>query len=112
MPRFFEPEEVKGLKPELVALLDEARDLADVPFRITSGYRSPLANATAGGVSESSHTTGEAVDLAVASSGDRLRMLAALFKVGFTRVGVYDRHIHVDISRTLPQNVCWVGRSH
>jgi len=110
--RFFEPTEVAGLVPELVERLERARELADVPFVITSGFRSESHNADIGGVHRSAHTTGEAADLACPTAEARLRMLRGIFAAGFTRVEVGTRHIHVDVSKTLPQNVCWVDISH
>jgi zinc D-Ala-D-Ala carboxypeptidase len=110
--QFFTKKEVEGLDPLLLGKLYRARALARVPFRITSGKRSTAENALAGGVSDSSHIRGLAVDLACVDSIERFHMLNAIFLVGFTRVGVYNFHIHVDVDPTLPQNVAWVGVSH
>jgi hypothetical protein len=38
--RYFDEAEIAGLSPQLVEMLDRARGLAKVPFRITSGLRS------------------------------------------------------------------------
>ncbi len=46
----------------LMVLLDQARDEAGVPFRVTSGYRPPGANVAAGGASDSAHLDARAVD--------------------------------------------------
>ena len=43
--------------------LAQARKIAAVGFKITSGYRSPAHNAKVGGVKGSSHTNGHAVDI-------------------------------------------------
>lgn len=111
MAKHFSEREVRGLKPELVAKLDQARGFAGVPFIITSGYRSPEDNTAAGGVEDSAHTRGEAVDLACSSSSVRHKMLSSLYLVGFNRIGVYDRHLHADVSSSLPQGVTWWGKS-
>ena len=111
MPRHFSDEEVVGLRPELVEKLDQARGYARVPFIITSGYRPPEVNAAVGGVEDSEHETGEGVDLACSDSRTRHQMLPALYLVGFSRIGVYDRHIHAGISKTKPQKVTWWGTS-
>lgn len=103
--KYFTAKEVTGLKPELVALLDNARGLAGTPFIITSGLRSVVKNKLVGGKANSSHLTGEAVDIACTDSAKRFKMVTALLKVGFNRIEVTDKHIHVDISKTLPQNV-------
>jgi uncharacterized protein YcbK (DUF882 family) len=110
--RFFTNEEVAGLVPELVEKLERARELADTPFVITSGLRTVSHNANIGGVSRSAHLTGEAADLACGTAEARLRMLRGILAAGFTRIEVGTMHIHVDVSKTLPQNVCWVDISH
>lgn len=109
---YFKDEEIQGLDPELVAKLDWARARSGVPFIITSGKRSPEDNKRVSGVDDSAHMRGLAVDLRCASSEDRYRMLQALFLVGFRRIGLYDKHLHVDLDPNLPQDVTWVGLSH
>jgi zinc D-Ala-D-Ala carboxypeptidase len=114
MARFFTPEEVAGLNPELVEALDRARGFAKQPFIITSGLRDPAHNAEAGGVSNSTHCKGLAVDLRCEGSRSRFRMVSALILAGFRRIGVYDRHLHVDLGPEgdYPQDVMWTGVSH
>lgn len=112
MARYFTPEEVAGLDPRLIDMLDRARGIAKVPFIITSGLRSVEENAGAGGVSDSSHLRGLAVDLRCQESRARYFMISALLAAGFTRIGLYSAHLHVDIDSTLPPMVAWVGVSH
>jgi hypothetical protein len=111
-PRHFDESEVVGLDPKLVEMLDAARGFAKVPFRITSGRRSATENAAAGGVMDSAHTRGLAVDLACFDSRARMRMLSGLILAGFRRIGCYDRHLHADVDESMPQDVLWVGQSH
>ena len=89
-----------------------ARNKADIPFTITSGKRSSDINEQAGGVQDSSHISGKAVDLACADSPDRFKMVSALLAVGFRRIGIYEKHCHVDVDETKPQDVAWIGTSH
>lgn len=108
--KYFKPSEIIGLKPELVALLDKARDIAGVPFSITSGLRTPSQNASAGGVENSAHLLGKAVDIHCPSSVNRLKMVKALLEVGFKRIGIGKDFIHADIgnsSDNLPEDVMW-----
>lgn len=107
--RYFHEAEVAGLAPQLVEMLERARGLAHTPFRITSGLRSADVNQQAGGVMDSAHTRGLAVDLACFDSRARMRMLSALIVVGFRRVGLYSRHVHADIDESLPTDVLWWG---
>jgi len=105
--KYFSPKEIVGLKPELVEMLDKARGLAGIPFIINSGYRSKTHNKEVGGVENSSHTTGLAVDLSAPTDSKKFAILKALLDVGFNRIGVYATHIHADMDSTKSQNVLW-----
>lgn len=97
--------------PKLVRMLDEARDIAAVPFVITSGVRTAKENAAIGGADDSAHVTGHAVDLRCRTSRERFLTLRALFEAGFDRIGVYNHHVHCDTSTTADPAVVWVGKS-
>ena len=108
---FFTDKEVEGLDPVLVAKLNQARQLAGVPFVVNCGYRSPEHNAEIGGVEDSAHTKGLAVDLACLDSSTRFNIVKGALMSGFRRVEVADKHIHLDIDSTKPQDVMWIGVS-
>lgn len=109
--KYFTDEEVAGLKDELVLKLDQLRFHAQIPVIITCGYRSPEQNLTVGGVANSAHTRGLAVDIACPDSGTRYRLIGAAFQVGFKRIEAATRHVHLDIDETLPQDVLWIDLS-
>lgn len=92
---------------ELVKKLDFAREVAGVPFVINSACRCFEHNKEIGGLVNSSHLRGYAVDIAVSNSKDRFRILVALLSSGFNRFGVYRDFIHCDIDLDKPQNVIW-----
>ena len=78
-----------------LAMLDNARDYASVPFKITSGYRCPKHNADVGSTS-ANHTSGKASDIECKDGPDRLKMVQGLFKAGFRRLGIGPSFIHAD----------------
>ena len=87
--------------------LDEARTIAGVPFKITSGYRSIEHNAKVGGRVGSSHLKGCAVDIAVNNSAHRSAVVQGLIKAGFTRIGIGKSFCHADADENKP-NALWL----
>jgi len=87
--------------------LDEARERAGIPFVINSAYRSPEHNAKIGGKPNSSHLKGLAVDISVTNSRQRFIVLNALLEVGFTRIGIADTFLHVDLDNGKSKDVIW-----
>ncbi len=95
-----------NMKPETISALVLARHYAQIPFIINSAFRTATHNAKVGGVPNSAHTKGYAVDVSTTGK-DEKKMLEAFLRFGFARVGVYDTFIHVDKDPNLPQNVAW-----
>lgn len=100
------------MEAELVEMLDTARDIAGFPFIITSGFRTVAYNRdliTRGYAAspKSSHLLGLAVDLAVPNGRKRFLMMEALLDAGFTRFGIGDTFLHVDIDKNKPANTIW-----
>ena len=106
--KYFTDNEVVGLKPELVKLLDDARHIAGIPFKLNSGFRTPEQNKKVGGVKDSSHMSGKAVDIACTSDSNRHKIVTALLTVGFNRIGVAKTFIHADCDSTKSSNVIWL----
>lgn len=88
---------LSDLDPSLLWRLDQARELAGVPFIVNSAYRSKSYEKSKGRTGTSSHCLGYAVDLHCSSSHIREKMLSALIQSGFRRIGIYPTFIHVDI---------------
>ena len=91
---------------DFLAKLDKAREYAGIPFVINSAYRSPdhpesIKNPT------SSHIKGLAVDIKAKDSRNRYKVLEALIRVGFNRIGIADSFIHVDDDKEKSSNVVW-----
>ena len=95
------------MNQEFLNKLDKARDIAGIPFEISSGYRCEKHNAEVGGHKRSAHLRGYAVDITTFGSRDRLQILSALMEVGFNRFGIGHNFIHVDMDPELVSDVIW-----
>jgi uncharacterized protein YcbK (DUF882 family) len=107
----FESPDIKGsgnmMSECFLEMLGEARGVANISFNITSGYRSPEHNKSVGGVLNSSHLKGMAVDIKCSDSRKRSIIVSSLIKAGFTRIGIASSFIHVDNDPDKSQNVMW-----
>lgn len=106
--KYFKESEVIGLKPELVQLLDKAREYAGIPFKITSGFRTKIQNDLVGGISDSSHLLGLGCDILAETPEKRFKVINGALKAGFKRIGVYEKHIHLDC-KSFPQPALWTS---
>lgn len=110
---FFRPEEFRfpeKMEPQLIAMLDNARREAGLPFIIVSDHRP-----------EDDGEHGEdpcpCVDFRLSAEPRRIRgreryiVLEALRKAGFKRIGLYDLHFHAGKSPDRPDRVVWIGES-
>ena len=83
--------------PVVIDMFDAARTDAGVPFIIDSGYRCPKHNSSDAVKSTSdNHPSGEAGDIRCADGPTRMKIVAALIKVGFRRLGFHKSFIHAD----------------
>lgn len=99
------PNSGKNMDSGFLAKLEQAREIAGIPFKITSGYRTKEHNEEVGGVPNSSHLIGVAADIAVSSGSERYTILNALIKAGFKRIGVAKTFIHCDTDDSKPNSV-------
>lgn len=98
---------LNNMDKTVLQMLDDARDIAKIPFTVNCGTRCPKHNKDEGGEDNSSHLRGLAVDISAKTSGQKFLILSALLKVGFKRIGFYKTFIHCDNDSTLPQKVIW-----
>lgn len=75
--------------------LDTCRDLAAVPFKITSSYRSPEKNRRVGGAPGSMHLKGRAVDIECPDGATRAVIMKAALTLGLS-VGIMRDALHLD----------------
>lgn len=97
----------KYMDREFVGMLDEARDIAGLKFKILSGYRTPQYNTNHFMASTTStHLIGRAAHIECVNAKKRLRIIEALSMVGFRRFGLHPKYIHVD-NDDLKPNMIW-----
>ena len=91
--------------PELIRMLQTARDLYCKAMTISSGCRCIKHNRTVGGATNSAHVTGKAVDILTPTGLDRYLIIKALIAAGFERIGINfkKKFIHADIDDSKPR---------
>ena len=92
--------------------LDKCREVAGIPFKITSGFRTPEYNINLGKrgykiAKNSPHMKGVAADISTPTSIQRFKIIQAALLVGFTRIGIGQTFIHLDMDTTKSQNCIW-----
>lgn len=88
-------------------MLDRCRRVAGIPFSISSGFREDD-----NGVLDSAHEVGKAADIRVSHGHHRFIIVRAALFVGINRIGVYDKHVHLDTWDDAPAtHVIWSGKS-
>jgi len=92
---------------EFLRMLDLARQIADIPFKINSGYRTEGHNQKVGGKKDSSHLIGKAADIAYKDSRQRWIIITALQDAGFNRLGIAKTFVHTDCDETKSPDVIW-----
>ena len=95
------------MDPDFLNLLDKAREVANIPFKINSGVRTEEHNKSCGGKVNSSHLKGLAADISVKDSRTRFLVINALISVGLHRIGIAKSFIHVDADNSKSRNVYW-----
>lgn len=89
---------------EFLLMLDEARDICGLKFKILRGYVSPLLIGRDGVKvpSNSPHMLGKAACIWCQHSEKRFRIVASLLEVGFHRIGIGPDYIYVDNDEARP----------
>jgi uncharacterized protein YcbK (DUF882 family) len=95
------------MNEKTLEMVDKARDIANIPFYVSSGYRCEPHNRSVGGVQGSSHTKGYAVDIKCHSEASCKSIEKAAREAGFTRIGIASNFVHMDNDPDKPQNVTW-----
>ena len=98
---------LQDMSQEFINLLDAVREKAGIPLVLNSAYRTVQHEKSRGRTGSSAHTMRVAVDIRCNSSADRYKIVTAAIALGFTRIGIYTSFIHLDWSKTHPQEVLW-----
>ncbi len=112
---YFKPSEfacpcckVVKVSPDLIEKLNELREAFGKPLVINSGYRCVQHNKAVGGARDSSHLTGEAVDINIHPfTGKEKHKLLYLAIWKFSGVGIAKSFFHFDV-RPEANKALWV----
>lgn len=99
---------MQDMSIETLTMLDNAREIAGVPFIVNSAFRTVAHEKSRGRDGRSSHTSGKAVDIRTTNSQNRFLILKALIEVGFTRIGIHKSFIHADNDPKKSPEVVWL----
>lgn len=114
--KYFKPEEFERCNPscsindmdqDFLDLLDDLREEAGIPLTLNCAYRSQEHDLAKDRSGNSAHTQGLAVDIRCNAGPTRMKILQAAINLGIRRIGVGGTFIHVDASKTLPQDTIW-----
>ena len=84
------------MKGEFMRRLQMARELSDVGYVITSGFRCPIHPETVKRPT-SSHPRGWAADISTPNNELYFRVIKGLIGAGFDRIGAGAAFVHVDL---------------
>jgi len=96
-----------SISDDLIHALDRLEREVGFDLTFNSGYRCPKCNTRVGGVRNSAHLRGLAVDISCSFSILRFNLLKAALDLGFRRIGIGKTIIHLDVDVSLPQDVIW-----
>lgn len=106
---FFSPDiEAEEMNAAFVAELDRIRHVLGQPMTVTSGYRTEAHNKAVGGVKDSAHMKGLAVDIAVPDGQYRYMLVTTCLARGIVRIGVGKDFVHIDMDKSKNYPRMWV----
>ena len=85
------------IDPEFLFRLEALRRILDIPLVVTSGFRCKKWNTKKKGHPNSMHMQGKAVDISVNSKKEYWKIEDKATRIGFTGIGIYPKHIHLDM---------------
>lgn len=96
-----------------IGMLQKAREMSSVKFKINSACRCNEHNKAVGGKQDSSHIIASgkdsyAFDIEALNSRTKFIIICSLLKAGFNRIGIDKEFIHVDNDPNKDKDVIWV----
>jgi hypothetical protein len=101
-------EKLASLNPTFQETLTRISAKLPFPLYITEGVP---ASKEGSHVRESEHFEGLGVDVRVKGGWERYMVVKVALEEGIKRVGVYNAHVHLGASESLPSPVVWQGLS-
>ena len=95
------------MSQEYMDWLETVRVEAGIPFFLNSAFRCPQHNSDTGGVEDSEHCHGTAVDVKVNGGLQRFVITKAAMKLGVFGLGVAKTFIHLDRGKVKPRPMVW-----
>ena len=86
----------KNMDRHFLQMLDEARDLSELKFKILKGFVCYGCRVKINELENSAHLIGRAAVIQCKHSYKRYRIIAALLEAGFTRIGIHRNYLYVD----------------
>jgi len=118
MAGYFKPEEFEckcgecargyeDMDNDLLLMLTTARVAAGIPFILNSAFRCRTHNRNEGGLDNSAHLLGKAVDIVAVTPFQRFHILKGLLWAGFNRLIIYPKQgfIHADVDDSKHQEI-------
>lgn len=100
--------DVEGLRPELQSTLRMLEYLANKHFPVEGAYELYV---TSGVREDAGHRDGWAADIQIEGGWHRRLLVEKAIILGVPRIGVYDRHVEINLDPNRVQDVLWVGKS-
>lgn len=101
-----------GLKMDydFINLIDLIRYWSNVEFHVQSGFRTSERNLEIKGSLNSAHLRGLAADIFAQNNKIKHIILKSCFLFCIPRIGIYEKHIHIDVDLNLPHPIVWYGK--
>jgi len=100
----------KHMDREFLLMIDEARQIAGITFKILRGYVTPAHSDRINLPKDHPHLLGRAACIWCKDSSKRLKIVSSLLEVGFVRIGISPEHIYIDNDETRPPMISLFSR--